>query len=572
MTKGQGEAPSDAELIASIKDPGSDAAAEELYGRHHSAVFSYAVACCRDPHTAEDLTSEAFARSLRAIRSDSALKAAWRPYLLTGVRRTAAEWADTPRRTGLSPEFEEWLANLPDGPESGSVEERMLRLEDDSLVLRAFRSLPERWQTVLWHTAVEGESAGSVGLLLGMGESGVDSLVSRAREGLRDAYLAAHAEDSGAAECRHYSSMLGAVVRRTGSRRAEAFDRHLSQCTRCTGALTELADLADLAERLGSTLSAGVLLWGSSAYMAAVAARATDAGVTADAAVTVPGPPGSSASVDGSRRWRPWAAGSPLRSAAVAGGVVVAIGLTALLLPMPFDDQGTVASPQQADSAQRRTIFPDQPPATGTARPPESKSSRPAKPPATASRTPSTTPSPKPSRTPSRRAPSNDLALVGGRAPAWPVETRTYIRTYTALARQSATASSIAPGPFVAPNVIDSRDATCWSSAAGPANRTEWIMIDLGATQPIRRVVLTPRQDGWGFPIDFTIQTSNDGTNFADVPSLQLTGFNNPGSTDVPLAFPAPVQARFVRVLATKLSNDDYGTPYFQLAEVSPQT
>ncbi|MGW1490291.1 sigma-70 family RNA polymerase sigma factor [Streptomyces sp. NPDC002402] len=386
MANDQDEPPSDSELTDFLKHPGSDAPVDELCRRHRSAVLSYAYACCRDPHAAEDLTSEAFARTLQAVRSGSGPKAAWRPYLLTIVRRTAADWAGTARPTELSPDFERWFANLSEGPESGSSEERMLRLEHNSLVLRAFRSLPERWQAVLWHTAVEGDSVRSIGRLLGMGASGVDSLTSRAQEGLQEAYLAAHAADSGTDECRHYSSMLGAVVRRAGRRRTEDFDRHLSQCQRCRGALIELTDLS---ERLGSVLPGAVLLWGGSAY---AATRMTEAGISTAGAANFPTPPGGGVSGDGSTG-RPWATGSPLRSGAVAGGIVGAIGLAIIALPTAFGDQGKGAPPPQAVTIRTRTVLADPPPVTVTARPSQPKSSQPAKPSATASHRASAGPS-----------------------------------------------------------------------------------------------------------------------------------------------------------------------------------
>ncbi|AVZ77025.1 sigma-70 family RNA polymerase sigma factor [Streptomyces lunaelactis] len=246
---------SDAELTAALRELASDAPVEELYRRHRTAVLSYARRCCRDPHTAEDLVSEAFARTLQAVRSGGGPEAAWLPYLRTVVRRIAVDWAGTARRTELSADFEHWLANLPDTPQTEGGEERILRLEDTSIVLRAFRSLPERWQAVLWHTVVEEEPATQVGPLLGVGASGVGSLASRAREGLREAYLAAHAESASVSEeCRHYGSLLGAVVRRTGCRPNKDLDRHLAQCTHCRSALI---DLTDLNQRLGSALSAG---------------------------------------------------------------------------------------------------------------------------------------------------------------------------------------------------------------------------------------------------------------------------------------------------------------------------
>ncbi|MEV0319913.1 sigma-70 family RNA polymerase sigma factor [Streptomyces sp. NPDC050658] len=257
----------DAELTALLREENDDGALEEIYRRHRAAVLSYARTCCRDPHTAEDLVSEAFARTIRVVRSGGGPEAAWRPYLLVVVRRTAADWAASSRRTALSAEFEQWFEEHTDASEGEDGEERVLRLEEHSLVLRGFRSLPERWQAVLWHTVVEDESPARTGARLGISASAVTSLAARAREGLREAYLTAHVQSGDAtAECGHYRSLLAAAVRRSGWRGSRDLARHLSACARCRRAATELADLNS---RLRTALPAGVLLWGAQAYVVA---------------------------------------------------------------------------------------------------------------------------------------------------------------------------------------------------------------------------------------------------------------------------------------------------------------
>ncbi|MFE0137984.1 RNA polymerase sigma factor, partial [Streptomyces sp. NPDC059037] len=88
----------DAELTTLLREENDDAALAEIFRRHRAAVLSYARTCCRDPHTAEDLTSEAFARTIHVVRAGGGPEVAWRPYLLVVVRRTAADWAATARR------------------------------------------------------------------------------------------------------------------------------------------------------------------------------------------------------------------------------------------------------------------------------------------------------------------------------------------------------------------------------------------------------------------------------------------------------------------------------------------
>lgn len=90
MVDHQDEPPTDVELVAAaLRNPGSDAAVEELYRRRREPVLSYAYTCRRDPRSTEDPTSEAFARAVRDARSGCGPTVARRPYLLTVVRRTA---------------------------------------------------------------------------------------------------------------------------------------------------------------------------------------------------------------------------------------------------------------------------------------------------------------------------------------------------------------------------------------------------------------------------------------------------------------------------------------------------
>ncbi|MFI1769635.1 sigma-70 family RNA polymerase sigma factor [Streptomyces sp. NPDC020800] len=379
---------SDAELTDSLKDLGADAAVEELYRRHRSAVFSYALVCCRTSHSAEDLTSHVFLKALRAVSSGSGPRAAWRPCLLTVGRRTAAEWAGTIRRAELSPEYVQWLADLPESPGSESSGARMRRLEDSSLVLQAFHALPERRQTVLWHTEVEGESAQFIGCLLGLDESAVAPLAAQARNSLRETCLGALADHAGTDdECRRYSPMLGAVVRHTGRRRTDDFDRHLSECRHCGAALNELTDLD---ENMGSVLSAAVLPWANRAY---VAARMTASDVTVSNAAKI-SEPRRGTPTGSDRRWRSLATASPLRSGAVAGGIIAAVGLAALALPLWPDGRGGSASSAQARVVQPPTGRLDPRQATITAKSPAPTSSRAAEPhPTKASRTASAEPS-----------------------------------------------------------------------------------------------------------------------------------------------------------------------------------
>ncbi|GAA4983179.1 hypothetical protein GCM10025734_04980 [Kitasatospora paranensis] len=192
------------------------------------------------------------------------------------MRRIAADWARGAQRMHLAADFDTWAAAIPG---SEDTEASVLDGQEAALVARAFARLPERWQAVLWYSAVEREGAGEVARRLGMTASGVGSLAARAREGLKAAYLEAHLDAAGSAECRHYGHLLSVAVRGGGSRGRD-LERHLASCDRCGRAA---ADLQDINSRLGALLPVALLLWGGCYAVAPLAAGAAASGAGAPA-------------------------------------------------------------------------------------------------------------------------------------------------------------------------------------------------------------------------------------------------------------------------------------------------
>lgn len=242
--------PSDAELIQRMR-AGDDGAYEELYRRHSAAVLRYARTCCRDGHTADDLTAEVFARTLQAVRGGAGPEQAVRAYLLTTVRRVAAAWTKTAKREQLVEDFAVFAAESARSAEVSDDETldlgadvRAMHEAERSLAMQAFRSLPERWQAVLWHTTVEEESPSTIAPLFGLTANATAVLASRAREGLKQAYLQAHVNTSvaSAGDCARYADRLGAYARGGLRIRAErGLRKHLEECAKCRLVAGELA-------------------------------------------------------------------------------------------------------------------------------------------------------------------------------------------------------------------------------------------------------------------------------------------------------------------------------------------
>lgn len=108
-----------------------------------------------------------------------------------------------------------------------------------------------------------------------------------------------------------------------------------------------------------------------------------------------------------------------------------------------------------------------------------------------------------------------------------------------------------------------------WSSAARTTSAyTEHFTLNFRKKYTFTKLDLTPRSPGYGFPVDFKLQYSTNGTTFTDIPGQSYTSYPNPGSSIQSFVF-APIKAKALRVVATKLSPDNFGNYYFQLSEAT---
>ncbi|GAA2700912.1 hypothetical protein GCM10010310_69880 [Streptomyces violaceolatus] len=392
----------DAELIGRMRS-GDDTAYEELYRRHADAVRRYARTCCRDAHTADDLTAEVFARMLQAVRGGSGPEHAVRAYLLTAVRRVAAGWTRSAGREQLVEDFAVFAAQAAHTakvPDDDTLElgadVRAMHEAEQSMAMRAFRSLPERWQAVLWHTEVEDESPSEVAMLFGLDANGTRVLASRAREGLKQAYLQAHVSDALATdeECARYADQLGTYARGRLRIRAErGLRKHLEECARCRLAATQIEEVASGIPAVvpvavigwfgvaGYAKAAGLIAGGAGAAGAAGAAAAASGGASGGA-----GAGAGAAASEG--------LGAPVK-AGIAAGVVAVAAAAALALALIGDDAPGKEPPKAAPPASSPAAQPA--PDTPT---PSPRPHRPPEPVAAPKPTPTPTPTPKPTPKP----------------------------------------------------------------------------------------------------------------------------------------------------------------------------
>lgn len=230
----------DSVLIDAVR-AGTVSAYGLLYQRHVAAAYNLARQLTRCAADADDLVAEAYAKVLDILRDGRGPDRAFRAYLLTAVRRTAYDRTRRARKIELTDDVSLVLGVAAEAVSEGFVDTAIEGLER-SLAAHAFARLPERWQAVLWHTEIEGQSPAQVAPVLKLSANGVAALAYRAREALRQAYLQMHLAETTDRHCRAAAERLGAWTRDgLGKREKAQVDAHLDVCGRCRGLAGDLA-------------------------------------------------------------------------------------------------------------------------------------------------------------------------------------------------------------------------------------------------------------------------------------------------------------------------------------------
>src|SRR3954469_25502150 len=238
------DGPGDAELISAVRGGDLDAYGD-LFARHVDAARRLARQLA-GPGDADDLVSDAFTKVLTVLQRGGGPDLAFRAYLLTAVRRLHVDRIRAGSRLRTTDDLTPFDPGVP-------FRDTAVEGFENAAAARAFASLPERWQTVLWHTEVEQQKPAEVALLLGMSANSVSALAYRAREGLRQAFLSMHAQDSDSPGCDWTRAHLGSYVRHGLSRRDSArVEEHLEECRQCAAIYLELTEVNS---RLGALLA-----------------------------------------------------------------------------------------------------------------------------------------------------------------------------------------------------------------------------------------------------------------------------------------------------------------------------
>lgn len=123
-------------------------------------------------------------------------------------------------------------------------------------------------------------------------------------------------------------------------------------------------------------------------------------------------------------------------------------------------------------------------------------------------------------------------------------------------------------------NYDNSKEDSRWSSisndtAAPNEDDREWVYVDLGESKNIFEIKLYPRIYGSYFPESYEIQLSENGENWTTAVTVEKDELAEKGSTKARVHFVDEIPARYVKVVAIKMTDDNAGYGYiFQLGEL----
>jgi len=208
----------DAGLVGRVRR-GDDAAWTQLRARHESAARPLAERLARSSEPAGALVDDAFARTLDDLRAGGGADTAFRPYLLSTLRRVAAGG-------------------------DGEAGDDAVEAEERDAVWAAWRSLPDESRSLLWRLAVHEEQPHQIAPALGTTSSGLAGRSRRARERLRRAFLSELVAKAGEPGCRAARRQVGGYLRDDLPEPArQQVDDHLDGCARCRAAVLDAVDL-----------------------------------------------------------------------------------------------------------------------------------------------------------------------------------------------------------------------------------------------------------------------------------------------------------------------------------------
>lgn len=222
---------SDANLLSAARS-GEQKAFADLWIRHRDVAYRVARATSAsiDP---DDVVSEAYLRIWRAIQAGSGPTETFRPYLLATVRNVAISWAKRSRDVPTD--------EMDEVADSRTADLPLMVAAEAQIMMAALRSLPERWQEVLWLTEVQALPPAEIAAKLDLTANSIAALSYRARAGLRQAWVQVHVERRPRdAEHEWVCNRIGQDTFDALSARDKLrYDTHIAACAACKVTATD---------------------------------------------------------------------------------------------------------------------------------------------------------------------------------------------------------------------------------------------------------------------------------------------------------------------------------------------
>lgn len=509
---------SDAELLTRSRE-GDSAAFGALWERHRRAgiVAARGIAPTLDP---DDLVSGAYLKIFELVRDGRGPTGAFRPYLYRVISSLAA---DSYRSAELSNSH---LEEVPDLTEAGPWEDGAFDL---NAAARAFESLPERWQSVLWYSEVEGMAPRQIAPLLGLSANGVSALAARAKEGLQSAWVETHINmQLGDEACRSTREQLQRYqLGKLPARRTREVAAHLEHCDACTAAAAEFSTLNRQLTLVLVTLLVGGAATGGLLKSLGVLGVGTGAAATAASASGAASLTSSSGAVGGSAAGGIGVAMTAVAvtaalAAAAVGGVLItnAIEPASPTTPVTEQSQPTPDKEPQAeasDSKDQKQLAPS---------PPEDSTSTSA---VSENASPGETPrSPKPPVVPPIVPPIPPTLLAGYECYLPHLDSGSFeLRGRASVPGTVMLSMSTVDGAIGLPMLTDTNGN--WSTGPLPGvdglisgTTTARVQLSVGSRTSSEQNVTATQCAGSGLVIDTSLQTSN--VCFLDPANISLSG------------------------------------------------
>lgn len=228
----------DMELIQALRN-GDRSCEAELYARYQARAMYSARRILGDSPDVEDVVSESFLRVFDVIRRGGGPTEFFGAYLSKTVVHLSYEYVKTGREVSWE---DESFSHLPDEKAQNGYDEQF----EAAIVYKAFQNLPERWRHVLWYSEIEGMPPREIAPLMGMAPNSVAALTSRAREGLRESYIASHINECAniPPSCVKVRERLPRYVRQRLTKRVHGeVSAHLTGCAGCLQIYRELREV-----------------------------------------------------------------------------------------------------------------------------------------------------------------------------------------------------------------------------------------------------------------------------------------------------------------------------------------